>query len=122
MKPFALLAAAISVCLSAPAHAAPGGGIGTIPLGKYICETTGDALGDAGVHQPQFDFQATRGSSYRTATGSGVYLLTGLGLVFTSGPFEGMWFRHVRAGFLRAIEADGKDGNLRCVRGMIAAE
>lgn len=122
MKPLALAAAAVALVLPAIAGAAPGGGISTIPLGRYTCETTGDALGVAGVHQPQSDFEATRGSSYRTDKGSGIYLLTGLGLVFTSGPFEGLHFRQVRNGFLRKVEADGKDSPLRCVRGTIAAE
>ena len=117
----ALLPAALALTLSSAVVAAPGGGIGTIPLGKYTCETTGDALGEAGVHQPQFDFEATRGSSYWNAGKPGIYLLTGAGMVFTSGPLAGLRFRQVRAGFLRRIGEDGKDTELRCVKGMLAA-
>ena len=96
--------------------AAPGGPIGTLPLGYYSCELPGDALGAAGEHQPESDFAITHASSYRSATGKGIYLLTGDRLVFTSGPFDGIKFHRLTDGFLRRTEADGSDGDLRCVR------
>ncbi len=117
--PFAVLA--VFACTGVPAAAAPGGPLGTLPLGHYTCETGGDALGPAGVHQPARDFAVTRGSSYRAATiaggpGTGVYLLTGDRVVMTAGPFQDQAFRRVREGFLREVGPDGKDTDLRCVR------
>lgn len=97
-------------------EAAPGGTLGVLPLGSYVCELPGDALGPTGERQPEFDFTVTHSSSYRTATGAGTYLLTGERLTFTSGPFYGMKYHRLSDGFLRRTEADGSDGPLRCVR------
>lgn len=114
LRPALALVPALLAC--SPAAAAPGGPLGTLPLGDYVCETGGDATAAAGVHQPQFDFSVKRASSYTTATGPGIYLMTGDRIVFTSGPREGMRLRRVRNGFVRRIEPDGTDGELRCVR------
>ena len=109
--PLALLA-----LIAAPVLAAPGGTLGTLPLGRYECETGGDALGPVGVRQPARDFAVTRGSSYRTRAGHGVYLLTGDRMIFTSGPLEGQTYRQVRENFLRELGPDNALGDLRCVR------
>jgi len=109
--PFALLAS-----IAAPVLAAPGGTLGTLPLGRYECETGGDALGPVGVRQPARDFAVTRGSSYRTKAGDGVYLQTGDRMIFTSGPLEGQTYRQVRENFLRELGPDNTLGDLRCVR------
>jgi len=101
---------------AAPVLAAPGGPLGTLPRGRYECETGGDALGPAGVRQPDRDFAVTRGSSYSAAGGVGIYLLTGNVMTFTSGPFRGQVFHHVRENFLREVGPGGADGDLRCVR------
>lgn len=108
---FVLLALA-----AAPAAAAPGGPIGVMPLGNYICELPGDATGPAGQRQPDEDFRITHGSSYRAARGQGVYLLTGDRLTFTSGPYRGRTWHRTGRTFLRRIQPDGSDGALRCVR------
>jgi len=110
IAPIAILAATV------PADAAPGGPLGTLLLGHYTCETGGDALGPTGIHQPERDFSITRGSSYRTDSGRGIYLLTGDRVTFTSGPMEGQAFRRVRENFLRVVATDGRDGELRCIR------
>ncbi len=105
-----------AIALAAAVSAAPGGQIGTLPRGAYVCELPGDALGPTGERQPQFDFTVIHGSSYRAAGQRGVYLLTGDRLFFTSGPYDGMRFRRLSDGFLRRTEGDGSDGPLRCVR------
>lgn len=98
------------------ALAAPGGPIGVMPLGPYICELPGDATGPAGRRQPDEEFRITHGSSYRTHASPGIYLLTGDRLTFTSGPLKGaIWHRTGRS-FLRRVLPDGSDGALRCVR------
>ena len=105
-----LVAAAVGV------QAAPGGPIGTLPLGRYVCELPGDATGAVGQRQPEADFTITHGSSYRTAGGPGTYLLTGGRLVFTAGPLRTVTYRRVSTSFLRRVMPDGGDGRLRCVR------
>jgi hypothetical protein len=105
-----------ALALGAAASAAPGGPIGTLPRGTYVCELPGDALGPAGEAQPQFNFTIIHGSSYRSGDQTGVYLLTGDRLAFTSGPFDGLRYRRLGDGFLRRTEADGTDGPLRCIR------
>ena len=110
----ALVAAALA---GSPLSAAPGGQLGTLPLGRYVCELPGDATGSAGIAQPAFDFTVTNASSYKTATGKGIYLLTGDRVTFTSGPHDGLTYRRVSSGFLRRTNPDGRDSTLRCVKG-----
>lgn len=104
------------VLLAMPALAAPGGPIGTLQRGPYLCELPGDAAGPAGLHQPGEDFTVTNASSYETPQGRGSYLLTGKIVVMTSGPKRGQRFRRDGSGFLRKLAADGTGGELRCVR------
>ena len=108
--------AAPALVLASVSGAAPGGPIGTLPLGAYVCELPGDATGPAGERKPEADFTVTNASSYRAAAGKGIYLLTGDRMVFTSGPLDGVKYHRTGPGFLRRTEADGKDGPLRCVR------
>ncbi len=105
--------------VTSPAFAAPGGAIGTMPLGKYTCELPGDATGSAGQHVPEADFTVINASSYATPKGQGTYLLTGDALTMTGGPLRDSRFRRVSGGYLRKLEADGSEGKLRCVRGRI---
>lgn len=111
-----LLAGLAAASASAPAQAAPGGPLGTLPLGNYRCELPGDAEGAAGVHQPGDDFSIIFGSGYRTAAGRGIYLMTGDRVEFTSGPLRGMAFSRSGRSFLRRLSADGGEAGLRCVR------
>ena len=114
--PIAALPCLSLLALALPASAAPGGPIGTLPRGPYVCELPGDALGPRGDRKPEFDFTVIQGSSYRAGDAIGTYLLTGDRMTFTSGPFDGARFHRVAGGFLRRMEADGSDGDLRCVR------
>ena len=104
------------LCAAGALDAAPGGALGTLPLGQYRCELPGDATGPAGIAQPAADFTVTNASSYRAAGGIGIYLVTGDRLTFTSGPFAGTRMHRLGAGFLRQSATDGSDGPLRCVR------
>jgi hypothetical protein len=104
------------VLAAGPALAAPGGAIGTMQRGHYVCELPGDATGLAGRRVPDSDFTITNASSYEAAGLSGTYLLTGDVLTMTSGPMQGQRYRKKSANFLRLIAPDGSDSALRCVR------
>ena len=113
----ALAGIAIATALAAvPADAVPGGALGTLETGKYYCELPGDASGPVGRHVPEADFRVISASSYEADGKIGSYLLTGERVTMTSGPRQGRKFHRVGRGFLRAVEADGSDGALRCVR------
>ncbi len=114
MKHRTILAAACAV-IAAPAAAVPGGEIGTLTLGRYTCELPGDALGPRGRLQPAEDFAIVTGSAYRANGEAGTYLLTGDQVVLTSGPRKGERYHRISDGFLRRQNADGSDGDLRCV-------
>jgi hypothetical protein len=113
----ALAVSALAFALAGTqAAAVPGGEIDTLELGRYTCELPGDALGPRGVHVPGEDFAVVFGSSYRVAPHQrGTYLLTGDDVLFTSGPKRGNRYHRLSQGFLRKKNADGSDGDLRCV-------
>jgi hypothetical protein len=106
----------IALALAAPAAAAPGGDIATMPIGDYICELPGDAAGPAGVRVQAEDFTIVTASSYRAGDSLGSYLLTGDQMAMTSGVHSGKRYHRLSDGFLRLVGADGQDGALRCVR------
>lgn len=99
-----------------PAQAAPGGSLGTLPLGRYICELPGSATGPAGVRQAEADFTIMHASSYAVGDDTGTYLLTGDLAQMTSGPQKGVRYRRISENFLRRLNADGSESPLRCVR------
>lgn len=101
---------------SAPAGAVPGGKLGTLDQGHYVCELPGDAGGPTRIHVPDADFKVISASSYRSKGIMGSYLLTGDRVVMTSGPHRGRKFRQVSEGFLRETRPDGTQGAMRCVR------
>lgn len=107
---------ALAVLAATPAQAAPGGQIDTLQQGTYVCELPGDAIGPAGLRQPQHDFTVVNASSYATARGRGTYLLIGDTVIFTSGPRRGQKFTRLSDNFLRQLGRDGQPGALRCVR------
>lgn len=109
-------AIALSLLVTSPAAAAPGGDLETIPIGDYVCELPGDATGPAGVHVPNEDFTVVTASSYRAGGAMGSYLLVGDQLTMTSGPLRGKRYQRQSEGFVRMLDAKGNPGDLRCVR------
>jgi hypothetical protein len=117
-----LLLAVAMLAPAAPISAVPGGEIGTLEQGRYTCELPGDATGPVGLHVPEADFTVISASSYRAKGTLGSYLLTGDRLVMTNGPHRGQKFHRLSRGFLRRLNADGSDGDLRCVLGRRRAD
>ncbi len=118
--PFLAFALALA-CAAAPVLGVPGGEIGTLPTGRYICERPGDITGLVAVRVPERDFRVLASSSYAVSGKRGSYLLTGKRLVMTGGPFEGRAFERTSVGYLRELGPNGQPGDLRCVltaRGM----
>ncbi len=101
-----------------PAQAAPGGPLGTLPLGRYVCELPGGANGPVGIHQPAQDFTVTHASSYMVGDSAGTYLVTGDFVQMTSGPQNGTRYHRTTDNFLRKLNPDGSESPLRCVRGV----
>ena len=113
--PLAVLATALFA--ASGVAAAPGGKLQTLPLGRYVCSLPGDAAGEAWQVIDGEDFVIVNASSYETDQGTGTYLLTGETVQFTRGPMKGARFLRVGHGTLRAIDAEGAPGRVRCVRG-----
>ena len=109
---FVLVAAAPKSDMPQPV---PGGLIGTLPQGKYTCELPGNAGGPVRVPAADFDFTVILGSSYRANGERGSYLLTGDLVQMTSGKLAGLKLHRVSDGFLRRVDASGRDGAMRCV-------
>ena len=105
-----------SAALARAARGGLDGPIGTLHRGAYLCEEAGNALGEAGVHQPAEDFSILHDSIYETPTGRGSYLLTGKLVVMTSGPKRGERFHRLSDSYLRRLAADGSEDTLRCIR------
>lgn len=107
---------ALALLCAAPLHAAPVDAIGTVAIGRYVCERPGNALGQVGIHQPEVDFEILNASAYQSEVGSGSYLRVGEVVSFTSGPRRGEQFRWISANFLRRLNPDGSLSSLRCIR------
>jgi hypothetical protein len=100
------------------AMAVPGGDLSVLIKGHYVCETPGDPENPdlfGGDRRPDSDFTVVGDSSYRARGVRGVYLLTGDSLRFTEGPLKGVHFHRAGSNFVRSVNADGTDGDLRCV-------
>jgi hypothetical protein len=110
------LAAAFALALAGAAHAAAGGPIGTLMLGRYDCERPGNAGGALAEVDPKTSFTVVTASRYVAGeTMAGTYLLRGDTVTMTSGPLAGTRLLRRNGKFLRRIEADGTPGALRCV-------
>lgn len=109
------LAAALAVAV--PAHGALASGeLGTLPLGRYLCELPGDAAGPASRPIDKAWFDITNSSSYVSESGDGTYLMTGNAVVFTRGPMRGARFQRVSARTLQRTNLEGEFAKMRCVR------
>ncbi|MBO6526846.1 hypothetical protein [Erythrobacter sp.] len=106
--------AALAVLATAPVFAQ--GRLSLLDRGEYVCALPGDATSSAWVEQEGRDFAITGGSSYRTARGSGTYLMEGKQVTFTRGPMRGTRMMRLGSGMLQEVGRDGKLGRLRCHR------
>ena len=122
MRDLCLAVSAIALLIAglpaAQARVVQGGDLAVLAKGRYTCELPGnpsdlDMFG--GQHQPDMDFDVIGDSSYRARGVRGTYLMIGDKVRFTSGALEGHQLHQVGTTFLRAVEADGTDGTLRCV-------
>ena len=102
--------------LGAASPALAEGRIGTLAPGAFICELPGDAAGPAGLEQPEENFAILSGSRYRTAKGSGTYLLSRDKLQMTSGPKKGNSYLVESSALLKKFDRNGSATRLRCVR------
>jgi hypothetical protein len=93
-----------------------GGRLGTLQLGRYLCEIPGDAAGPASIPVAGAWFDVNTASSYDTEGGSGTYLLTGDKVVFTRGPMKGATFERVSGKRLDRTDLEGELARMRCVR------
>jgi hypothetical protein len=90
--------------------------LGTMAHGFYQCALPGDANGEAFIEQPAESFRIGAGSSYESYQGSGIYLMHGTTLVFTSGPKKDLRFRRLGANTLQALTDGETPGRLICTR------
>jgi len=93
----------------------PGGRIGTLPIGIYTCEMPGDAAGPAGKPVADHEFRVVNASSYKAGGTRGSYLFTGSRVTMTGGKLKGLILHRMSEGFLRKVNKDGSDGEMRCV-------
>lgn len=115
-RSLSLAIAAIAACAALPAAAVPGGKIKTLPLGRYLCSTPGDATGPASVPVDGKWFDVVNASSYEAEGGGGTYLATGDEVIFTRGPMRGANFIRESERILRALDTRGEPTRLSCVR------
>ena len=116
-QPIHFAPALLVLCLpTVPAHAAPGGELATLALGKWFCEMPGDAAAPA-VPVPTETFTAVPDSTYIASDEvAGSYLLLGDELLMTTGALRGHRFHLETAATIHRIDDKGKETALRCVR------
>ena len=69
---------------------------------------------------PAEDFSIIHASSYAYGAQRGAYLLVGDTVIMTTGPLAGNRYRRLTENFLRKIDLDGRESELRCVRQRLA--
>jgi hypothetical protein len=116
MRAILLAFSAGMLAFAGSASAVPGGKLGTLDRGAYVCETAGDAATGRGVPVPEAGFEITNSSTYLTTLGSGRYLRTGDLVTMTSGPRKGERFQVQSERFLRQAASNGSETGLRCIR------
>ena len=110
-----LLLVPIVLGAAAPLAAKPGP-LGTLALGRYVCERPVAPGSQAAVTDTAASFAITTASRYVAADGTlGTYLFTGDTVEMTSGALTGTRLVRLRESFLRVLGADGMPGPTRCV-------
>ncbi len=100
---------------AAPLAAKPGP-LGTLTLGRYVCERPAAPGSQAAVTDPAASFEVTTASRYVAADGTlGTYLFTGDTVEMTTGALTGTRLVRLHEAFLRVLDADGVPGRTRCV-------
>jgi hypothetical protein len=110
---FCILLAAGAVASTGAQAAGP---LGTLPLGRYLCELPGDAAGPASIPVEGAWFDIVNASSYAAEGGNGTYLLTGKDLVFTRGPMRGARFERTGVRALKRVDLTGPLAKMRCIK------
>lgn len=117
--PAMLVASALLAVQPARAEPAPppvpGGLISTLPLGTYTCEMPGDAGGAAGKPVADHGFRIVNASAYKAGGIRGSYLFVGQYVTMTGGKLKGLKLHRVSGNFLRKVNPNGTDGELRCL-------
>lgn len=108
----------VAGCASAGPTPPPvsGGPISTLPIGTYTCEMAGDAGGLVGRPLPEYEFRVVNASAYKAGGIRGSYLLTGEYVTMTGGKLRGLKLHRLKNTYLRKVEDNGTDGEMRCVR------
>ena len=110
-----LLLVPIVLGAAAPLVAKPGP-LGTLTLGRYVCERPTAPGSQVAVTDTAASFAVTTASRYVAADGTlGTYLFTGDTVEMTSGALTGTRLVRLRESFLRVLGADGVPGPTRCV-------
>lgn len=112
----ALLLAPVAAYAKPAPPPVPGGPISTLPMGHYMCELAGDADGPVGKPVPDSEFRVVNASSYKAGGIRGSYLMTGDMVTMTGGKLRGLKLHRVSGNFLRKVEPNGSDGEMRCFR------
>ncbi|MCW1383374.1 hypothetical protein OLX02_11130 [Novosphingobium sp. KCTC 2891] len=116
LRPLLPSLAMIVALAATPAAAVPGGQLGTMTVGRWVCELPGDAALPATPVTDE-DFWIVQDSSYRLRSGEqGSYLLLGNMLTMTSGPKNGHRYRLDSSAMVHRLGADGQQQDLRCVK------
>jgi len=111
----ATLAAVLVLSVPGLALAVPGGEIGTLPKGNYVCEIPGDASGPYRKRVPEEDFTIITASSYVAEGRRASYLMTGDRVTMTGGVLEGKRYLRVSHGVLKILDNDRNETPVRCV-------
>ena len=91
------------------------GTLGTLLQGTYQCALPGDAAGAAFEEVKDEEFRIGAASKYRSAAGTGSYILRGKELTFTRGPKKGERFKRISTNQLRKLDGD-TETKLLCTR------
>lgn len=76
----------------------------------------GEAGGLVGKPLPEYEFRIVNASAYKAQGERGSYLYVGDTVTMTGGKLKGLKLHKLSGNFLRKVEANGSDGEMRCVR------